>query len=472
MEYTDTIHAFVDAHKDEMIRALKELVRIPSYRTEAAENAPFGEGCAKVLAACEALFRENGFAVSPDHEGGYLLAAYGDGDTSIGVFSHADVVAPGENWHDGAPFEPTEKDGFLIGRGVMDDKSAVVASLFAMKAIRELRLPVKSRIVSFVGAGEETGMDDLDAFLSKHPRPDFSLVPDSGFPLYRGDKGRVLLEATARTRLHDILDFSGGQSVNIILGSAAVKLNNSGHTFDFLLQSTPANIAVKAENDTLILTATGISAHASMPEGSLNAGYVLTAFLAQCPALCEHDRAVMETLSRWLGDPYGAALGIDSTDPDFGKLTCANGTIRMADGKLALTFDIRYGTVTDKAAICAGAGKVFAESGFDCEVCAAFSPYAYPADDPFVRAVLETYREFTGDTDAVSLLNGGATYAHKLRNALEIGPVLWWEPPFPVLPGHGNVHQPDEMIPLDGFAGAVELLIRMLLRCDAVLSGT
>ena len=470
MDYEQKVHSFVLSHRAEMIRNLKELVRIPSYRKEAAENAPFGEDCAKALSFCEKLFSENGFSAAIDHEGGYLLAEYGDGEKSIGLFSHSDVVAPGENWQYGCPFEPVEKDGFLIGRGVWDDKSAVVASLFAMKAIKELQLPVKSKILSFVGSGEEIGMDDLGAFLEKHPRPDFSLVPDSGFPVYRGDKGRVLLRVTSRTKCKDILDFSGGQSVNIILGNAAVKLNNAGHTFDFLLENTPENIEIQTENDALILSATGISKHASMPEGSLNAGYVLAKFLSQCPVLCDNDRKIMQTLSQWLNDPYGAALGIENTDPDFGKLTCANGKIRLTDGKIECTFDIRHGTSTDESTICTNAGNVFGACGFDFEVCSSFQPFAYPEDDPFVRAVLQTYRDFTGKTEAVSRLSGGATYAYKLKKALEIGPIIWKKPPFPVLPGHGDVHQPDEMISLDGFAEAVELIILMLLRCDEVLN--
>jgi acetylornithine deacetylase/succinyl-diaminopimelate desuccinylase-like protein len=52
------------------------------------------------------------------------------------IVGHIDVVPAGTGWeHD--PFVMREQDGFLFGRGTSDDKGPVVASLFAMKALKE-----------------------------------------------------------------------------------------------------------------------------------------------------------------------------------------------------------------------------------------------------------------------------------------------------------------------------------------------
>ena len=49
MQYKEQIHNYVQNHKDEIVETLKELIKIPSVRSEAEENAPFGEECARVL---------------------------------------------------------------------------------------------------------------------------------------------------------------------------------------------------------------------------------------------------------------------------------------------------------------------------------------------------------------------------------------------------------------------------------------
>ena len=160
MQYKVQIHNYVQNHKDEIIETLKELVKIPSVRGEAEENAPFGKECAKVLEFTENLYKENGFKTELDQEGGYLLSYYGEGDKSLGIFAHADVVPVSDDWRLTSPFEPIEKDGFLVGRGTLDDKSAVVASLYCAKIIKELQIPFKSRLIIFSGANEESGMED------------------------------------------------------------------------------------------------------------------------------------------------------------------------------------------------------------------------------------------------------------------------------------------------------------------------
>lgn len=55
-----------------------------------------------------------------------MLSYYGEGEKSIGLFSHADAVNVSDDWLFTEPFNMIEKDCFLIGRGVSDDKAAKV----------------------------------------------------------------------------------------------------------------------------------------------------------------------------------------------------------------------------------------------------------------------------------------------------------------------------------------------------------
>ena len=66
-------------------------------------------------------------------------------DTALHILGHLDIVDAGEGWTVTAPFQPKVVDGLLYGRGTADDKGPMVAALLAMKAIRDLKLPLTKK---------------------------------------------------------------------------------------------------------------------------------------------------------------------------------------------------------------------------------------------------------------------------------------------------------------------------------------
>ena len=62
----EKIRNYIQQHKGEIVDTLKELIRIPSVRGEAEENAPFGEECARVLEFTQRLYESNGFDTELD----------------------------------------------------------------------------------------------------------------------------------------------------------------------------------------------------------------------------------------------------------------------------------------------------------------------------------------------------------------------------------------------------------------------
>lgn len=58
------------------------------------------------------------------------------GNVEMGIWNHLDVVPEGKEWIY-PPYTCTEKDGFLIGRGIQDNKGPAVAVLYAMKYCSE-----------------------------------------------------------------------------------------------------------------------------------------------------------------------------------------------------------------------------------------------------------------------------------------------------------------------------------------------
>ena len=441
MEYTENIHNYVVKNRDEILKTLKELVKIPSVRGTAEPEAPFGKACADVLEYTEKLYSENCFETELNKQDGYLLSYFGNGKRTLGLFAHADVVDVSDDWVHTTPFEPIEKDGYLIGRGVHDDKAAVVISLYSAKILKELNIPFNSRLVMFTGANEETGMADIEEYSKKHTAPDFSLICDTAFPLYRGDKSMMNFWVTLNTELKDIKNFHGGNTMNIVLGKASA--------------------AVNGEN----VSETGISSHSALPEGSLNAGYLLAKKLSEREDICVSDREQMLFLMSVLKKYYGEVYGIEHQD-ECGKLTCTNGIIKIDNKKIMLGFNMRFGLSANTENIKKSILSFFEKNNCTVKFEEEKKGYIVPTDNGYINACLKAYSDYTGDGKPQAYINAGGTYAIKLPCAAEIGTTLRWGAPENTPSGHGGAHQPDECISMEGFLEALELTLQMLIECD------
>ena len=163
------------------IRAdLEALTRIPSVSLDAFDQAQV-EASAEATAA---LLRAEGLEVEIVREGGRpAVIAHIDGPEgapTVMLYAHHDVQPPGDDsdW-DSPPFEPTERDGRLYGRGAADDKAGIMAHIAALRAHRG-DLPVGVTI--FVEGEEEIGSDSLPAILERHGerlRADAIVLADS-----------------------------------------------------------------------------------------------------------------------------------------------------------------------------------------------------------------------------------------------------------------------------------------------------
>src|SRR4051794_25104507 len=117
-------------------RDLERLVRIQSVSAD-PERAGEVERSAE---AVRELFAAEGFDARIASADGGLPAviarkpAAGDGARTVLLYAHHDVQP--ENDHsdwDSPPFEPTERDGRLYGRGAADDKAGIAAHLGAVR---------------------------------------------------------------------------------------------------------------------------------------------------------------------------------------------------------------------------------------------------------------------------------------------------------------------------------------------------
>jgi acetylornithine deacetylase/succinyl-diaminopimelate desuccinylase-like protein len=134
--------SYVEANASAFFDALKEWLAIPSISADPARH-PDVRRSAEWLAA---HLSDSGFPVTEIWETGTpgsggqpaVFAEWPAGDPAapvVLVYGHHDVqpVEPLGEWHS-APFEPTEQDGRLLGRGASDDKGQVLFHPLGIRA--------------------------------------------------------------------------------------------------------------------------------------------------------------------------------------------------------------------------------------------------------------------------------------------------------------------------------------------------
>jgi len=162
-----------------------------------------------------------------DMDAGY--AEIGAGTETVSILAHVDVVDIGDP--SGWPFDPftltQTPDGFLHGRGVVDDKGPVVMCLYALKVLMELGAPFRRRLRLIVGTREEDVWTDMAHYIAQYGMPDFGFSPDGDFPIFNIERGYCDMHLVFREagRLMEIEQARAGESPNSVPSRAYLKLS-------------------------------------------------------------------------------------------------------------------------------------------------------------------------------------------------------------------------------------------------------
>jgi succinyl-diaminopimelate desuccinylase len=325
---------------------------------------PADDGCQALIAArlaplgftCETLV-SNGVT--------NLWARRGSARPLVCFAGHTDVVPTGplEGWQSD-PFTPTERDGFLYGRGAADMKGSIAAIVTA-----------------------------IEAFIAAHPR----------------SSGSIALIVTSDEE---------GPSVD---GTVKVvdKLAAAGETIDYCIVGEPSSQTILGDmikngrRGTLsaTLTVKGVQGHVAYPHLAQNPIHLAAPAIAELAETRWDDGDAFFPPTTWQASNIHAGTGANNVIP----------------GTLEVMFNFRHGTASPRESLQQRVEVILAKHGLDYSLIWTGSgkPYFTPPGK-LVDIVTNAVRDVCGITPEVSCTGGtsdGRFIAEICREIVELGPV-------------------------------------------------
>lgn len=354
-----------------------------------------------------------------------LTVEIGEGDETFGVLSHLDVVPVIlEEWKT-PPFDLTNKDGILYGRGVVDDKGPTMMILYIMKMLKSQNIKLNKKMQLIVGTQEEVEWVDMDEYVAKFKLPDYGFTPDGSFPVQNAEKGYADF----------CLVFPKGNITDIDAGVA----NNS----------IPSNFYCVI--DGVEYTEIGATAHSSTPAEGVSA--VHRGILK----IGSDKNRMFEFIEKYLVDYLGRNLGIyeelyvNDNIPNQTTLACTK--LKMVDDKIHLTVNFRTARHETSYEIIKRFEQLSSEYDFTFECLQYMSPVYVDKSYDFINIMQSKYEEHTFEKAEYSLANC-ATYAKAMPNFVSFGPL------FPL--SNYSLHKSNEEFKID------ELLLSQQIYIDVI----
>lgn len=223
----EQLDAWIDAHFDEEVRYLQELVRVPTD-TPPGNNAPHAERTAELLAAMGLAAEKH--AVPDADVKAYGLESitnlivrrrFADGGPTIALNAHGDVVPPGEGWTHG-PYSGDVADGKLYGRAAAVSKSDFASYTFALRALEALGAPLKGGVELHFTYDEEFGGELGPGWLLEKglTKPDLLLAAGFSYQVVTAHNGCLQMEVTVHGKMaHAAIPDTG---VDALQGAVAI----------------------------------------------------------------------------------------------------------------------------------------------------------------------------------------------------------------------------------------------------------
>jgi len=430
----------VDSCFPQFKEELAKFISTNSKNAPAEGNAPFGEGIQKALETALQTAKSFGFETMIDPEGFYGYAQVGEGDEMMGVLGHLDVVPADdlEAWHT-HPFELTEKDGILYGRGVIDDKGPMLAAMFALKLLLDNGAKLNKKIRFIFCTDEESLWRGVKKYIEKEELPKFGFTPDADFPLLYAEKGLVEYNLIANDT--SAPDFSGGTAYNAVPNKASVPYTPE-------IAAAMDDLGFEYDKTGEMLVAKGKAAHAMVPEEGVNAIVRLAEALVKSGETGNMLRFLTEKANNYFGENIFG----DIADSVSGKLKFNVGLVDFKPGLQTIGVDIRFPVTYEKEKVDLALEEAAKGYGVRVEQFDYLRSLYIDIDTPLVKKLMQAYQDITGDTESQPISTGGATFARSMDNIIAFGALM---------PGAMKTeHQANECVPVEDMKKAIEIYIR------------
>lgn len=440
----------VNKNKDEIVKTLQELLRIPSVLdfSTATKEMPFGKNINDALEYMLNLGKKDGFDVINDEGYAGEITYKGSTEDSVGILCHLDVVPEGNNWTY-PPYEARIVDGKIYARGTEDDKGPTIASYFALKFIKDAGIKLKKTIKIILGTDEETGWRGIAHYLQKYPMPSIGFAPDCSFPLVYGEKGRMSFDLSHDNFEDDVvISIKGGERYNVVMDYvvATLKVNLEKEFNEYLKEH---NLKGHINNNEYVIE--GLAAHAMEPHKGINAGTHMCNFLSK---YSKHPLVLFTT--KYLHEsPFFEKMGLDYDDYEMEKITVNVGIMDINNNKTRLTLDSRFPVRYDMDKFNKVFNELLKEFNINIDANTYKDPHYVSPEDDLVKLLYQAYVKNTNDTEHKPFTIGGGTYAGVLNKGVAYGMLF---------PGDEELaHQRNEHIKIES------LLKGILIYIDAIL---
>lgn len=212
----EQLDAWIDAHFDEQVRFLQELIRVPTD-TPPGNNAPHAERTAELLHAMgldakkypvpQAEVRALGLESITNL---FVRRHYGPGLTVL-LNAHGDVVPPGEGWSKD-PYGGEIVNGKIYGRASAVSKCDFTTYAFAVRALEAVAKPTSGSVELLFTYDEEFGGQAGPGWLLRNKliRPDLMIAAGFSYQVITAHNGCLQMEVTVHGKMaHAAIPDSG-----------------------------------------------------------------------------------------------------------------------------------------------------------------------------------------------------------------------------------------------------------------------
>ena len=388
---------------------LIELLKIKSVYDEksASTSMPYGKGVNDALLFMKQLAIKDGFKVE-EYDGHAISLEFGSGTRRIDIASHLDVVSAKDE-----DFNIHIDNNRLYGRGTGDMKVPMFLTYLSLRLLKNKYKSINSRIRIVLGTDEERTMNDMKYYINKAGYPDFAFTPDGFFPMGIGEKGAIMWTITS-DYCGKIIKLDGGSQCNIVSPYAHCIINdNDIDRASNYINENNINGLIQLVDNKIDIKINGVAAHASIPFMGHNATIDLLRIIKDLynDDICANLYDVYENY-------YGKGFDSFVSDDPMECLSVNLGILKIENGKLFGQVDCRYPFSEDSNTLTKRLAKV---SKLNVSLDYNDNPTLCKEDDPYVKVMLDTYREITNDYSR-PIVSGGVSYSKVFKHCVSFGP--------------------------------------------------